>query len=248
MGISTHNRRLFIARHGETVFNKVARMQGQAELHTPLTWEGCVQAREMGRALAEYLGADATPQLWSSTAGRALQTLALIAEEIDADWHETNRDDRLLEIDVGRWSSRTYADISAEIGPIVDARFHATFTQALGNLITNGVPLLSALRLLVRGTANQFFRSRLHQAIDSVAAGETLSLSLHRAGGFQSQLTDIISIGEQTGQLARSLQKASSRYDKELDRRIQRLTSLVSPVIIVLVILIFLLVGTFCMR
>jgi len=95
-------------------------MQGQAELHTPLTWEGCVQARVMGRALANYLGDDPTPQLWSSTAGRALQTLALIAEEIDTDWHQTMRDDRLLEIDVGRWSSRTYADISAEIGPIID--------------------------------------------------------------------------------------------------------------------------------
>lgn len=120
MGISTNNRRLFIARHGETVFNKIARMQGQVEVHTPLTWDGCVQAREMGKALAEYLGADVRPQLWSSTAGRALQTLALVAEEIDADWHETHRDDRLLEIDVGRWSSRTYADIAAEIGPIVD--------------------------------------------------------------------------------------------------------------------------------
>jgi probable phosphoglycerate mutase len=127
MSISTNNRRLFIARHGETVFNKVARMQGQAEFHTPLTWEGCVQAREMGRALAEYLGPDVRPQLWSSTAGRALQTLALIAEEIDADWHETNRDDRLLEIDVGLWSGRTYADIAAEIGRIVDVE-HKLFS------------------------------------------------------------------------------------------------------------------------
>ena len=120
MGISTNGKRLFIARHGETVFNKVARMQGQAEVHTPLTWEGCVQARDMGVALASYLGDQTRPQLWSSSAGRALQTLALIAEEIGADWHQTQRDDRLLEIDVGTWSSRTYADIAAEIGPIVD--------------------------------------------------------------------------------------------------------------------------------
>lgn len=118
--ISTGGKRVFIARHGETVFNKIARMQGQAELHTPLTWDGCVQARLMGRALHNYLGEDPRPQLWSSTAGRALQTLALIAEEIDADWHQTCRDDRLLEIDVGTWSSRTYSDIAAEIGPIVN--------------------------------------------------------------------------------------------------------------------------------
>lgn len=120
MGISTNGRRVFIARHGETVFNKIARMQGQAEVHTPLTWDGCVQAKMMGRALANYLGGDTRPQLWSSTAGRALQTLAIVAEEIDGDWHQAQRDDRLLEIDVGTWSSRTYADIAAEIGPIVD--------------------------------------------------------------------------------------------------------------------------------
>jgi glucosyl-3-phosphoglycerate phosphatase len=120
MGISTNGRRIFIARHGETVFNRIARMQGQAEVHTPLTWEGCVQAKMMGRALAAYLGSDVKPQLWSSTAGRALQTLAIMAEEIGADWHQTQRDDRLLEIDVGCWSSRTYADIAAQIGPIVD--------------------------------------------------------------------------------------------------------------------------------
>lgn len=95
-------------------------MQGQAEVHTPLTWDGCVQAKMMGRALADYLGRDERPQLWSSSAGRALQTLALVAEEIDADWHQAQRDDRLLEIDVGTWSSRTYADIAAEIGPIID--------------------------------------------------------------------------------------------------------------------------------
>jgi glucosyl-3-phosphoglycerate phosphatase len=127
MGISTNGRRLFIARHGETVFNRIAKMQGQVEVHTPLTWEGCVQAKMMGRSLANYLGSDARPELWSSSAGRALQTLALIAEEIEADWHQTQRDDRLLEIDVGTWSSRTYADIAAEIGPIVDTE-HKLFS------------------------------------------------------------------------------------------------------------------------
>jgi len=127
MGISTNGKRIFIARHGETVFNKIARMQGQAEVHTPLTWEGCVQARTMGHALADYLREDERPDLWSSTAGRALQTLAIVAECIGSDWHQTKRDDRLLEIDVGNWSSRSYADIAAEIGPIIDTE-HKLFS------------------------------------------------------------------------------------------------------------------------
>lgn len=112
--------RLFIARHGETVFNAAGRMQGQFHVHTPLTRRGFDQADKMGRGLAGWLGTRQALSLWSSTAGRALQTLAIIAEHIEADWHETIADDRLQEIDVGEWSGRSYAEIGAEIGDFVD--------------------------------------------------------------------------------------------------------------------------------
>ncbi len=112
--------RTFIARHGETVFNAAARMQGQMHVHTPLTSRGFAQATEMGRSLAIWLGTRQALTLWSSTAGRALQTLAIVAEDIGGDWHEARIDERLQEIDVGEWSGRSYAEIEAEIGPFVD--------------------------------------------------------------------------------------------------------------------------------
>ncbi len=121
--MSTNGKRLFIARHGETVFNSVARMQGQRAVHTPLTRNGFLQADAMGKALAPWFEGHPPPKLWSSTAGRALQTLAIVAEHVGADWHQTRADDRLQEIDVGDWSERTYADIHAEIGPFVDPEF-----------------------------------------------------------------------------------------------------------------------------
>lgn len=124
----TGSARIFIARHGETVFNAVARMQGQHHLHTPLTSRGFAQADEMGRSLALWLGDAPTPALWSSTAGRALQTLAIVAEHIGADWHAARTDDRLQEIDVGAWSGRSYDEIAREIGPFVD-RARGLFTQ-----------------------------------------------------------------------------------------------------------------------
>jgi general secretion pathway protein F/type IV pilus assembly protein PilC len=124
------------------------------------------------------------------------------------------------------------------IGPIIETRFYASFTQALGNLVVNGVPLLSSLKLLVRGTSNKFFRERLAIVIDAVAAGDPLSTSLRRGGHFQPLMTDIIAVGEQTGHLAKSLQKAATRYDKELDVRIKRLTALISPMIIIFLALV----------
>ena len=111
--------RIFIARHGETVFNFAKRMQGDKR-DTPLTRTGFAQADAMGSELAAYIGAGKPLHLWSSPSGRALQTLAVICEHIEHDWHLAKHDPRLFEINVGDWAGRTYAEIMDEIGPIMD--------------------------------------------------------------------------------------------------------------------------------
>jgi probable phosphoglycerate mutase len=113
----------FIARHGETVFNAARRLQGDAP-HTPLTRTGFAQADEMGRALRDHLGPRValTLTLWSSDAGRALQTMAIVAEHLGLDWHETRVDRRLTEIGMGSWGGRYYADVVGEVGPVIDER------------------------------------------------------------------------------------------------------------------------------
>lgn len=111
--------RTFIARHGETVFNAARRLQGE-HLHTPLTRAGFAQADAMGTALRDVLGAHPKLTLWSSSAGRALQTLAVVAEHIGLDWHDARTDDRLVEIGMGSWGGRYYADVIAEHGSVVE--------------------------------------------------------------------------------------------------------------------------------
>ncbi len=115
MGRIGRQGRDFIARHGETVFNAAHRMQGD-HAHTPLTRAGFAQADEMGRALRALLGAKPALTLWASPTGRALQTLAVIAEHLELDWHAPATDPRLVEIDMGSWGGRYYADLFAELG------------------------------------------------------------------------------------------------------------------------------------
>lgn len=110
----------FIARHGETVFNAARRLQGDHP-HTPLTRAGFAQADEMGQALRELLGPRPALTLWSSPSGRALQTLAVIAEHLGLDWHGCHVDDRLKEIGMGVWGGRYYADVIGEVGPVITA-------------------------------------------------------------------------------------------------------------------------------
>jgi probable phosphoglycerate mutase len=113
--------RWFIARHGETVFNAARRMQGDAA-HTPLTRAGFRHAEEIGEALLAELGPAPELTLWASPTGRALQTLAIAAEPLRLDWHETRTDGRLSEMDMGEWGGRFYAEIAKVHGGFVDRR------------------------------------------------------------------------------------------------------------------------------
>ena len=111
---------LILARHAETVFNAAARMQGNMA-HTPLTRTGIAQAEAMGAALAATLGPVPDRDLWVSPSGRTQQTAAIVGEHLARPFFDWRTDARLLEIDVGDWEGRYYADIVAEAGPIVDA-------------------------------------------------------------------------------------------------------------------------------
>lgn len=108
----------FVARHGETVFNAARRLQGDSP-HTPLTRAGFAQAEEMGRALRATLGPQPAVTLWASPTGRALQTMAVIAEHLGLDWHAVRTDARLSEIGMGSWGGRYYADVIGEVGPVI---------------------------------------------------------------------------------------------------------------------------------
>ncbi|PHR21291.1 MAG: histidine phosphatase family protein [Sphingopyxis sp.] len=114
-GIDTNGKRLFIARHGETIFNLAGRIQGE-HVHTPLTRTGFAQADEMGRALALHLETEEPIlDLVASDTDRALQTLSLIAENVGADWHQARSDPRLREIDMGEWGGAWYRDLAGKL-------------------------------------------------------------------------------------------------------------------------------------
>lgn len=128
---STNGKRIFIARHGETVFNAAGRMQGMYA-HTPLTREGCEQATMMGVALKRRL-IDGTPlSLRASPAGRTLQTLALVVEETGHDYHLNDTDVRLREIDVGEWEGQYYRDVAPDLRTLMDPVHRLFIVKAPG--------------------------------------------------------------------------------------------------------------------
>ena len=119
-------------------------------------------------------------------------------------------------------------------GPVFTQRFFVQFLETLSNLIGNGLPLLRALELTRDATVNLHLKDLVSEAIEYVREGASLSRTLKRVGFFPPLLTDMIIVGEQTGDLPLALDRAASRYDKELQKKIDKVMALIQPLIIVI--------------
>ena len=118
------------------------------------------------------------------------------------------------------------------VGPLLSASFYAEFCQGTANLLHNGLPLLSALKLMARATENVFYRSLVVRMTAMMAEGSSLTGAMKVVGHFPPNLRDLAKIGEQTGELGTTLEKIGHRYEKVMQQRIDRIMALF-PVIII---------------
>jgi type II secretory pathway component PulF len=123
------------------------------------------------------------------------------------------------------------------VGPVLQAKFFAEMLQTLSTLVSNGVALLHGIQLMTAATANVYLKALLVKVAAMVGEGISLASALRRVGFFPPVMMDILSVGEQTGDIAGALERAAKRFDRDLTTRIGHLTTLVQPAIILLVAL-----------
>jgi len=127
------------------------------------------------------------------------------------------------------------------IGDLVAKLETARFTRTLGTLLSNGVPLLSALSIARNVINNTVLRKDLNDAAREVKTGGGLAPNLASGGRFPRLALQMISVGEETGQLDAMLMKVSDTYDTEVRNTIDRLLSVFTPVVTMLLAM---LIGT----
>ena len=118
---------------------------------------------------------------------------------------------------------------------IIATGVYANFARTLQTLLANGVPVLQALRITEQTVGNAVISEELRRARERVTDGTTISGPLAAGKVFPSMMTDMMSIGEQTGDMAGALDHIGRRYENELDRNIKIFTTALEPILIVLV-------------
>ncbi len=120
---------------------------------------------------------------------------------------------------------------------IVASGIFSNFARTLGTLMENGVPVLTALGIVEKTVGNVVVGEEIHKARERVTDGTTISGPFAAGNVFPLMLTDMLSIGEQTGDMSTALKHIAQRYENELDRNVTIFTTALEPILIVLVAL-----------
>lgn len=107
------------------------------------------------------------------------------------------------------------------------------FASGLSLLLKSGVPILHALEIMAKSATNLVAGQAIDSTRDSVREGKTLAEPLDKIGIFAPIITQMIAVGEETGELPNMLEKVSEFTKERLDTYIGRLTSMLEPVIII---------------
>ncbi len=121
------------------------------------------------------------------------------------------------------------------LGPVFSASALGRFTRTLGTLTRSGVSLLPALEI-VRGTVgNSKVAEGIATVTEDTRGGDSLANPLKRLELFPPTMVQMISVGEETGQLDSMLLRVADIQERHLRRRTNTLISLLAPVLILVV-------------
>jgi type II secretory pathway component PulF len=111
----------------------------------------------------------------------------------------------------------------------------ARFARNLGVLIGQGVPVLQALRVAEQTLANHVVRGAVARVEEAVREGSTVAAALAASGQFPVFVSNMVAVGEEAGTVDAALLKVAGTYEREVDRTIRTLTTILEPVLLVAV-------------
>jgi type IV pilus assembly protein PilC len=142
---------------------------------------------------------------------------------------------RYVKTDKGRFQFDSLRLRLPLVGSFYQKALMARFSRTFSILIASGVDIITSLDLVSRVINNARIAQVINQARDSVSQGQTLSESLRAERLFPPMLIAMIASGEETGALDELLSKSADLYEAEVSYALERLSSVIEPVLIIVI-------------
>jgi type IV pilus assembly protein PilC len=120
-------------------------------------------------------------------------------------------------------------------GDLIQKTAIARFSRTFGSLTRSGVPILTSLEIVRDTSGNQVIANAIEAARNEIQQGGMISIALQKENVFPPMAIQMISIGEETGELDGMLMKVADFYEDEVEQAVKALTSVLEPLMIVVV-------------
>jgi type IV pilus assembly protein PilC len=109
----------------------------------------------------------------------------------------------------------------------------AKFTRTFGTMVSSGVPILEAMDIVAKSAGNKVVEKAVVKARASIAQGRTIAEPLAESKVFPPMVTQMIGVGEASGELDTMLNKIADFYDDDVDAAVNTLTSMMEPIMMI---------------
>jgi type IV pilus assembly protein PilC len=117
-------------------------------------------------------------------------------------------------------------------GPLFTKIAIGRFSRNLGTLLSVGVPVMQALGVVGATTGNAVLAEAMTELQSSVRDGQPMSAPLRHHKIFPQMVTQMIEVGEESGEISKMLDKVADFYDREVDAAAEALTASIEPIMV----------------
>lgn len=142
---------------------------------------------------------------------------------------------RWVRTPVGKKIFHTFTLHMPIFGPIISKVNIARFARTFGSLMSSGIAVLEALTATSAAVGNVVFKETLQHVAAEVKNGKPISEPLREAKIFPAIVSQMVSVGEETGKLDEILLKLAEFYEKEVDSIVSGITSIIEPILIIVI-------------
>jgi type IV pilus assembly protein PilC len=118
-------------------------------------------------------------------------------------------------------------------GDLLQKTATARFCRTFGALTRSGVPILTSMEIVRDTAGNQVIANAIDEARREIQTGGMISIALQREQVFPLMAIQMISIGEETGEIDKMLMKVADFYEDEVEQAVKALTSIMEPIMII---------------
>ena len=119
------------------------------------------------------------------------------------------------------------------LGPIFKKSALARFSRTLSIIFGAGVPLVDGMKTVGASTGNRVYQNAVSQVKADISTGRSLENSMANTKVFPNMMLQMVSSGEESGELEIMLDKVADFYEREVDDAVDALSSIIEPVMIV---------------